>query len=169
MDPWGSSMRSWALGLAVRSVLVILALATFAASASAGVAQTMLPVSQEIGRNQGHSCLAEPVSLNGFLQVATAIENTELGPRVTTVMSWQGVSGVGLLSGQDYQATGVTQSTIYYDPGASLPFTFLLASPLDLVGGGIGRNHQDRGVVQVTVGADQQVTAVVRDLALSCN
>jgi len=168
-DQRGSVMRSWARGLAVRSVLLLLALATFAASASAGVTQTMLPVSQDIGHDQGQTCLAEPVSLNGFLQVAAAVENTELGPRVTALLSWQGVSGVGLLSGQDYQATAVTQSTIYYEPHASLPFTFVIAGSLDLVGSGIGGNYQDLGVVQVTVGADQQVTAVVRNLASKCN
>ena len=162
-------MRSWARGFAVDSVLVVLVLGALAASASAGVAQTMLPVRLDLGRDRAQSCLAEPVSLNGFLQVAAAVENTELGPRVTTQVSWQGVSGVGLVSGQDYQATAVSESTIYYDAAASLPFTFLIASHLDLVGGGIGNNYQDRGVVQVTVGADQQVTAVVRDLTLSCN
>ena len=79
----------------------------------------------------------------------------------------QGISGVGLTTGDSYRGTGVTQDTF----GGSLvdgqgSSTFV--NNFRLVAPGPGNNFTIHEVVHVTINAAGEITATVEQLSVSC-
>lgn len=76
----------------------------------------------------------------------------------------QGVTGLGLTTGDTYQGTGVTQDQFNGTVGSE--FTFV--NNFNIIGQGPGNNAMIHETFHVTVNANGQVTAVVDNFRATC-
>jgi hypothetical protein len=80
----------------------------------------------------------------------------------------QGVSGVGLTTGDKYQATGVTQQTTTFDSVDGFPFETTFVNNFRIIGQGLGNNFLVHQTFHVTVNANGEVTAFVTNTSVEC-
>ena len=110
----------------------------------------------------------ELVLLQGTLHIQQHI--TINGNRVTIKSHFQpqGADGVGLTTGDSYNAVGVTQEvdTLALTGGAS-EFTFI--NNFRLIGQGPDNNLQVHQTIHTTVNANGTVTSVVDNTSIECN
>ena len=78
----------------------------------------------------------------------------------------QGVSGVGLTTGDNYQGTGVTQPEANFnDP---LPVTRTFINNFRIIGQGTGNNLLVHQNAHLTINANGEVTATVSNTSVEC-
>lgn len=78
----------------------------------------------------------------------------------------QGISGVGLVTGDKYQATGVTQEN--FNSNAPLPITDTFINNFRMIGQGPGNNFQVHQNFHVTINANGTVTSLHDNSSVSC-
>ena len=108
----------------------------------------------------------ELVHVTGSIhQVFTTVVNANGGVMVRARSQNQRTTGVGLTTGDTYQASGVTQTTEHL--GTQLPIIFTLIHNLRLVGAGPDNNLLAHQVVHITISANG-VTSNVDRFDITC-
>ena len=77
----------------------------------------------------------------------------------------QGISGVGLSTGDKYQATGITQSKDHFN---GLPFSSSFINNFRMIGQGPGNNFDVHETFHFTVNANGDLTAFVDNFFVTC-
>jgi hypothetical protein len=78
----------------------------------------------------------------------------------------QGISGVGLTTGDKYQATGVTQDEFHSN--APLPITETYVNNFRMIGQGPGNNFAVHENFHITINANGEVTAIHDNFRVTC-
>jgi hypothetical protein len=105
----------------------------------------------------------EEVEVTGNLHILTHTTVSNSGAMVTkSHFQPQGMSGVGQVTGDKYQATGVTQET-FHGTG-----TFTFVNNFRFIGQGSGNNFLAHEVLHVTINANGDVTATAGNLSIEC-
>jgi len=109
----------------------------------------------------------EVVTLNGNLHVL--ISTTVNGNHISSDMHFQpqGLSGVGSVSGNKYQATGITRFSFEADV-VGFPFTETLVNNFKIIGQGPGNNFLVHENFHLTGKADGPVTANIDNFSAEC-
>ena len=110
----------------------------------------------------------ELVLIEGTLHVLTHVTINGNEANIKEQFQPQGATGVGLTSGDTYQAVGGTKfhDTIPLTGGAQ---TFTLVNNFRLIGPGPGNNFQVHQNVHVTVNANGEVTTEIDNSSAECN
>ncbi len=112
-------------------------------------------------------CGGESVALSGDLHIL--IHQTVNGNNVVlkTHVQPQGISGVGLVSGDSYHSTGVTQETVAgsFKNGR---FVDTFVNNFRIIGQGTGNNLLVHETFHLTVNANGDVTALVDNFSAEC-
>ncbi len=107
----------------------------------------------------------EFVSLRGDLHVLSTITvDARGGLHATFLFQPQGVSGVGLTTGDIYRGVGETRETISIFPG----FAGTLVNNFILIGAGPGNNLFVRDIVHLTANANGIIVVSVDQTSLEC-
>lgn len=77
-----------------------------------------------------------------------------------------GISGVGLSTGDKYQATGVTQ--LAFNSNGPFPITYTSINNFRMIGQGPGNNLLVHQTFHITVNANGVLTAVVNNTSVEC-
>jgi hypothetical protein len=108
----------------------------------------------------------EDVLLTGNLHVLMHFTaNANGGFQVGSHFQPQGISGVGLVSGDKYQGTGVTSDRFNV---SGLPFTSTFINNFRIIGQGSGNNFLLHENFHVTVNANGAMTAFVDNFSVEC-
>ncbi len=112
-------------------------------------------------------CVPEPALLTGRLHVliTTTVDNNG-GAHFKSHFQPQGLSGFGLVTGDKYQGTGVTQEHINIHSGLGFQDTFI--NNFRMIGQGPGNNLLVHTTFHVTVNANGNVTANVLNASVDC-
>jgi hypothetical protein len=87
---------------------------------------------------------------------------------VQTHFQPQGVSGTGLVSGEQYRAVGVTRNEFYIPPGDS-DREFTSVNRFYLISAGPSDNLLETSTIHVTINANGEATAeLIRPLETEC-
>ena len=78
----------------------------------------------------------------------------------------QGVSGVGLTTGDQYRATGVTQEEFHSN--GPLPITDTFINNFRIIGQGPGNNFSVHQTIHITINANGVLTAFVDNTNVDC-
>ena len=118
-----------------------------------------------------------PCALNGAGEIANLTGDLHSLFHVTqdahgglTVVSHnqpQGISGVGLTSGDSYQGTGVTRET-YRVNLSGLPFTDTFVNNFRMIGQGTGNNYLVHQTFHFTINANGEVTGWADNFRVEC-
>jgi hypothetical protein len=109
----------------------------------------------------------EDVHLTGTLHtvIRTTINSNKVG--IKTLSNPQGVSGVGLTTGDKYRGTGVTQETSNEHTGG-LPETETFINNFRILGPGRGNNLLVHENAHFTVNANGTVTSFIDNFSIEC-
>jgi hypothetical protein len=112
-------------------------------------------------------CTGEPVHFTGELHVLFHVtEDANGGFHVQTHFQPQGVSGTGLVSGEQYRGVGVTRDEFYFPPGELRETTFI--DRFYFVSKGPSENMLATTTIHVTFNANGEPTAELFRLELKC-
>ncbi len=111
--------------------------------------------------------VGEVVTLSGNLHVL--ISTTVNANHISSDMHFQpqGISGLGSVSGNKYQATGITRFSFEADV-AGFPFIQTLVNNFKIIGQGPGNNFLVHENFHLTVNADGTVTANIDNFSAEC-
>lgn len=109
----------------------------------------------------------EVVTLTGNLHVliSTTVNANHISLNVQ--FQPQGISGVGSVSGDKYQGTGITRTSIEADV-VSFPFIETFVNNFKIIGQGPGNNFLVHQNVHITVNANGTVTVFVDNFSAEC-
>lgn len=107
----------------------------------------------------------EVVVFEGNLHVLTALTvDNKGGFHLKTHAQPQGLSGVGLVTGDKYQATGVTQDQTNVKAGQ----TYTYVNNFRMIGQGPGNNYTVHTTFHYTVNANGELTVVHDNTKIDC-
>lgn len=106
----------------------------------------------------------ENVLLEGDLHLLTHITANNNGFHVKTHAQPQGISGTGDVTGDKYQATGVTQDQFNLGPGE----TYTYVNNFRIIGQGPGNNFLVHQTFHYTINANGELTVVVDNFSSEC-
>jgi hypothetical protein len=109
----------------------------------------------------------EPVALQGDLHILSHVTVSNSGNvHVKTHFQPMGISGQGLITGDKYQGTGVTQEQ--FNLNGPLPITDTFINNFRIIGQGPGNNFLVHATFHITINANGQVTSVVDNFKAEC-
>ena len=109
----------------------------------------------------------ETVQVSGVLHVTEHLSTSTSGHRVLHMtFNPQGITGVGLVSGDTYHSAGVTQVVVRYRGGQ--PFSNTFTNNFLLIGPGPNNNLQVNELIHVTETPHLEVTARVIKIDILC-
>ena len=158
-----------------KAVSLMLALTLASSLAAAVSAQAVaittndfIPFAQAVLVPCANGGAGEVVLISGTLHVQNHITINDNRASIKIHFQPQGAGGVGLTTGDQYNATGVTQE---HD---SLPLTngateFTFTNNFRIIGQGPDNNLQVHQTVHVTVNANGDVTTIVDNSTVDCN
>jgi hypothetical protein len=146
-------------------VVTLAVIAMVGAFASAGVVTNVsIPFAQAVQI----PCANEIVDLTGNLHILVeTVTDANGGTHYKTHAQPQGVSGVGRISGDQYRATGVTQSE-YHNSPLNPPGEMTFVNNFRIIGQGPGNNYLVHQLTHITLNADGTVTAQVSNVSIDC-
>ena len=112
-------------------------------------------------------CAGENVTLTGNLHILTHLTTNGNSFVSKSHFQPQGVSGVGDVSGDKYQATGVTQD-IVRGSFANGSFTYTAVNNFRIIGQGTGNNYLVHQLYHITITPNGIVSAVVDNTSIDC-
>ena len=116
-----------------------------------------------------HPCSGEDIALSGELHLVSSVTlDASGGTHVEFQANFQGVSGVGLATGDRYQLNGERLHTSFNTSGAP-PFEMTITSNAHLIGQGPDNNFLLHFLVHTTVNANGAVTAAIDELRVECS
>ena len=158
-----------------KAVSLMLALTLASSLAAAVSAQAVaittndfVPFAQPVLVPCANGGAGEVVLISGTLHIQNHITINDNRASIKVHFQPQGAGGVGLTTGDKYNATGVTQE---HD---SLPLTngaaeFTFINNFRIIGQGPDNNLQVHQTVHVTVNANGDVTTIVDNSTVDCN
>jgi len=130
-------------------------------------AEVVLNTSVPFAALVGIPCAPDIALISGELHVLISQEvDSNGGIHLKSHFQPQGIDGVGLLTGDKYQATGVTQEHTNDHSGNAFEDTFV--NNFRIIGQGIGNNFLVHTTFHVTVDANGVVTADVLNSSVDC-
>jgi len=108
--------------------------------------------------------LGEDVELSGTLHDLISVTINDNSLHVKTHDQPQGISGTGLVTGDKYQATGVTQEE--FNTSFGLQDTFV--NNFRIIGQGNGNNFLVHENFHITINANGTVTALHDNFSIDC-
>lgn len=110
----------------------------------------------------------ESVLLSGTLHVVSGVTlDNAGGVHLTIHFQPQGATGVGLTTGDVYQANGLTRQGQNVNSGG-LPLTLSFVNNFRLVGPGPGNNLQVHQVTHITINENGLITSIVTQSNTTC-
>ncbi|HEX9755186.1 MAG TPA: hypothetical protein VGA42_05735 [Gemmatimonadales bacterium] len=107
----------------------------------------------------------EDVVIEGFLHIQLSFTESSSGNlRVKEHVQPQGISGTGLVTGDRYQGTGVTQQWVNLGPGAGAT----LVNNFRMIGQGPGNNFLIHENVHIQLNANGVLTVFVDNFSVEC-
>jgi hypothetical protein len=139
---------------------------TITAFAGADVVTTneMIPYQDSVFVPCANDGAGEWVDLSGTLHVLFHTTVHDSAFHTKAHYQPQGVTGIGRITGDKYQATGVTQDN--YNGNVGTQHTFV--NNFRIIGQGSGNNLLVHQLVHMTVNANGEVTASVDNLSVEC-
>lgn len=108
----------------------------------------------------------EVASLSGPLHVLFHFTEDESGGFGFTIHNQpQGISGVGLTSGDSYQGTGVTRETFHV---SGIQFSDTFVNNFRIIGQGSGNNFLVHNNFHITINANGDLTAFMDNFSVEC-
>ena len=158
-------MRKFFMLLALMLVIVLLGTGSALAAASVFVDNLQIPFELFVYVPCAAGGLGEDVYLSGTLHLLfrTTFDN-QGGYHSTFHYQPQGISGVGLLTGDRYQATGETQGT---DNGR-VGYESTFVNNFKIIGQGSGNNFLIHENIHYTITANGEITAFVDNFSVEC-
>jgi hypothetical protein len=151
------------VGLAVTLALFALALPT--PTRAENVMNVSVPTNIFVFIPCANGGAGEVVSLSGNLHVLLNITNDNAGGfHFKDHAQPQGISGVGLITGDKYQATGVTQ----FESNAKVGQEFTFINNFRIIGQGPGNNFLVHETMHITINANGTVTASFDHFSVDC-
>ena len=110
--------------------------------------------------------VGEVIDVSGPLHVLQTLTISNSG-NVSDLFHFQpqGISGVGLSTGDKYQATGITQFKDHFN---GLPFSSSFINNFYMIGQGPGNNFKVHETFHFTVNANGDLTAFVDNFFVTC-
>jgi hypothetical protein len=156
-------MKRLVLSLVVVGTTLALAAGMALAQAATDTFNETVPL-DEIFDNP---CTGEPVHLTGELHILFHVtEDANGGFHVQTHFQPQGVSGTGLVSGEQYRGVGVTRDEFYFPPEELRETTFI--DRFYFVSKGPSENMLATTTTHVTFNANGEPTAELFRLEIKC-
>jgi hypothetical protein len=111
--------------------------------------------------------MGEDVTLNGNLHAL--ISTTVNGNHISFNMHFQpqGITGVGSVTGDKYQGTGITRFSFEED-AVAFPIILTMVNNFKIIGQGSGNNFLVHQNFHLTVNANGTVTASVDNFSVEC-
>jgi hypothetical protein len=129
--------------------------------------QTTLPLNTWVHVSCALGGIGELVALNGDLHLQSHSQwDRNGGFHAEVHANPQGVSGVGLTSGDTYRGTGVTQESLHGAAGQALTQTLVIN--FRLIGQGSAANFMIHQVAHLTINANGELTAQVGSTEVDC-
>ena len=162
------TFRRKAVSLVLALTLASSLAAAVSAQAVAITTNDFVPFAQAVLVPCANGGAGEVVLISGTLHVQNHITINDNRASIKVHFQPQGAGGVGLTTGDQYNATGVTQE---HD---SLPLTngateFTFINNFRIIGQGPDNNLQVHQTVHVTVNANGDVTTIVDNSSVDCN
>lgn len=128
-----------------------------------------VPLNQTVFVSCANGGAGEEVELSGTLHILLILTMSDSG-RVTMKSHFQpqGVSGIGLTTGDSYRATGVTQETRTFDDFDDFPLEFTFVNNFRIIGQGPGNNFLVHETTHVTYNANGELTASHSTTSMEC-
>ena len=146
-------------------VLALVMLLTFALPASALAQAVSYTIVDTAPTNLVAGGCDEPVELTGELHSVFHLTVDDSGGfHLVTETNWQGVTGVGLVSGTQYRGVGVQRFNINGNVGEE----FTSVDNFKLIGRGTTDNLLVQVTLHTTVNANGEVTTVVENAFIKC-
>src|SRR5262245_3868758 len=156
-------MRLMCLGLAVSLTMIGLALPM--PTRAETVVNISVPYNNLVGVPCANGGAGELVALSGDLHVLINMNVSNSGNVHAKVhFQPQGVSGVGVTTGDKYQGTGVTQDEFNIAVGVEET----AVNNFRIIGKGPGNNSVFHSLFHITVNANGDVTAFVTNISVDC-
>lgn len=140
---------------------------TTAAKALSVTTSEKIPVEITVFIPCANGGAGEDVLLSGFLHIVSSVTINGNNINVKTHAQPQGISGVGSVSGDKYQATGVTQDQ-FKGSFVNSQFEESFVNNFRIIGQGTGNNYLVHELFHVTVNANGVVTTEVDNFTLDC-
>src|SRR3989442_1629184 len=128
-------------------------------AAQAGTFTTNFPVPVDFVFSD---CAGEPVHMTGVMhQLVHFTNNGSGGGLLVLTSNYQGVKGVGLVSGTQYVGTNADHLTIDTNSSDPFPFELTFHGHISFIGPGPGNNVEVDVTIHTTINANGQMTAEV--------
>jgi hypothetical protein len=109
----------------------------------------------------------ETVTLTGNLHVLVTLTVNANHIEASSQFQPQGISGIGSVTGEKYQGSGVTRSSFSADV-AGFPVSFTSVNNFRIIGQSTGNNLLVHENFHLTINADGSVTAFMDNFSISC-
>lgn len=150
-----------ALGIFVISALALIPATPLRAQALTSTTNLSVPVTLVVGI----PCSGDIAVLSGDLHVLLHITLDDAGGfHVKQHFQPQGISGFGVFSGANFQATGVTQSEF----NGRFGFEETDVNNFRIIGQGPGNNFLVHTLFHITINANGDITAFVDNASIEC-
>jgi hypothetical protein len=159
--------KHWGRQLALLAVAMLLAAAggTAFAKAYTYTESAEYPFDAVLNVPCANNGVGEDIAISGTLRVVihTTIDGSG-GSHTTYHAASEGVTAVGLITGDTYQVTGMTGHAINVTAGSESTFV----DSFNIVGPGPGNNFLFHQTVHVTINANGEVTVSHEDTRVEC-
>lgn len=112
-------------------------------------------------------CAGDIIQFEGQIHVTNHVTMNKDRVTVKFLHNRQGLSGTGLISGDKYQATGVTQYT-QTGPLVNGQYSLTYPTTFNVVGQGTGNNLMFHTTFHFTVNTDGTVITEVKEISFEC-
>lgn len=110
----------------------------------------------------------EMVQLSGELHLLTTLTVNDNRIHVSQHAQPKGVAGFGMVTGDKYQATGVTRSDSNITVVTMFPYNTTYINNFRIIGPGPGNNYLVHATIHTTIDANGQITAQVANTSSEC-
>jgi hypothetical protein len=146
-------------------LLIVASLAALGIAAPS--AQATATIVQDIPFDETVVGCTEEIAVSGsLLGVFTETQSASGGFVISFHFQPQGVSGIGLTSGDMYRATGLTRETTVVTPAGGSSFTFV--NQFNIVGTSGATTFDVREIAHITVTPTGAITASFDNFSTSC-
>ena len=146
---------------------VTIALLISTAGSAAVVENARFPISLDVFIPCAAGGSGEVVTLTGDLHVLMSSTVNGNNVHFSAQFNPQGISGVGVTTGEKYQGTGITRSDLNANV-QDFPFTNTFVNNFRIIGQGIENNFVIHENFHVTINAGGRITAYIDDFSSEC-
>ncbi len=161
------ALKRKTLGVALAISIVLCLVGSVFAQALSITTNDFVPFAQVAIVPCANGGAGEPVLISGILHIQQHITINDNHASIKSHFQPQGAGGVGLITGDNYNATGVTQE----QDGIPLQlsaFEFSFINNFRIIGQGPDNNLLVHQTIHVTINADGTVTTVVDNTSVEC-